>query len=67
MYTVDVTISMQIDNESDFREAARDRALKDGLDEKSASQYLDPESTSLDECGQMIIDPGMSPAGATIL
>lgn len=64
---ISVTINMEVFDESLFRKAARKRAIDDGLDEDSADAYLDPDIMSLDECGIMLIDPGTSPAGATIV
>lgn len=64
---INVTISMEVNDEAAFRKAARDRAVEDGLDEGSADAFLDPDIMSLDECGIMLIDPGTSPAGATIV
>lgn len=63
---VQVCIELTIDDEQEFRQAAHDRALEEGLPESEAKDYLDPEVYSLAECGQMLLDPAISPAGCTI-
>lgn len=67
MTNVSVTVFLRVYDEKQFREAAYDRAIEDGLDEASAAQYKDQEEKSLSECAQMFIDPGISPSGAEIL
>lgn len=61
-----VTVELRIYDARAFRRAAYDRALRDGLDHQQASEYLNCEKMSLGQCGMMLIDPGMSPDGASI-
>lgn len=63
---VSVTIELNVHDPAAFRQVAYNRALKDGLDEEQAKEYLDPEKMSIGACGIMILDPGASPDGADI-
>lgn len=65
--TIGVTVDLRIYDEKAFRRAAYERGIEDGLSEEEAKEYLDPDSKSLGECGQMLIDPGVSPEGTEIL
>ncbi|TNC80822.1 MAG: hypothetical protein C9356_11910 [Oleiphilus sp.] len=67
MLEVSVNISLSIYDEKQFRQAARARALSDGLDSESADAYLDDDAMSIDQCALMLIDPGKSPDGAWIV
>ena len=62
-----VTIYLRIHDERDFRQAAAEQYKKDGPPSEDAGEYLDPEKTSLGECAIMLLDPGTSPAGSSIL
>lgn len=64
--TISVTVHLDIYDPATFRAEAYARALKDGLDEEQAAEYLNPEKMSLGQCGIMLIDPGVSPDGAQI-
>lgn len=64
---VAVTLHLTIHDAKDFRQAAYERALEDGLDEDDAKTFLDPEGKHLGECAVMLFDPGMSPQGCSIV
>lgn len=61
-----ISICLTVHDEPIFREAARDRALADGLDDETANAYLDGEAHSLGQCAIMLLDPGTSPKGCQI-
>jgi hypothetical protein len=65
--TVTVSIALRVYDEQQFRGLAVNRAIQDGIEEKEAQQYQNPEEKSLAECAQMLIDPGVSPLGSEIL
>lgn len=67
MTNITVSVDLQVDDEVEFRKAAHDRAIADGLLAEEAARYLDDEETSLSECAQMLIDLGLSPGGCSIL
>ncbi|MEY2152333.1 hypothetical protein AB7849_15615 [Rhodanobacter sp. 115] len=62
-----ISICLTVHDESAFREAARDRALEDGLGDETANAYLDEEQHSLGQCAIMLLDPGVSPNGCQII
>ncbi|MBQ4855674.1 hypothetical protein IMW82_13430 [Rhodanobacter sp. B2A1Ga4] len=64
---VAVTIFLDVNNPDDFRRAAHDRAIADGLGDEEASSYLEAEETSLGQCAVMLLDPGTSPNGSSII
>ncbi|MBB5546527.1 hypothetical protein A8H39_00120 [Paraburkholderia fungorum] len=64
--SISVTIELDIHDPAAFRHAAYKRALDDNLGEDEAKEYLDAEKTSLGACAIMILDPGVSPDGASI-
>lgn len=64
---VGVMIDMEVFDEAAFRDAAYKRALQGGHDEDSAKEYLDEDEQSLESCAVMLIDPGTSPAGSSII
>jgi hypothetical protein len=41
--------------------------VEDGLEQTGANEYLDPELKSLADCVVALLDPGLSPAGSSIL
>lgn len=57
----------QIDDESAMRRAAADRATEDGLTQEEANEYLTAEWKSLADCVVMLLDPGQSPPGTSVL
>jgi hypothetical protein len=63
---VEVRIRLDVWDFEQFREAARKRALEDGLDEEEAAEYLDEEEKSIGECAMMLLDPGVGPAGSDV-
>jgi hypothetical protein len=64
---VAVTIFLDVNDADEFRRAARDRAIADNLGDEEASSYLDAEETSLGQCAVMLLDPGISPNGSSII
>lgn len=58
-------IELAVHDEAQFRQAAHDRALADGLGKEYAGRYLDADYMSLCECACMLLDPGSLP-GAEI-
>ena len=60
-------MDLNVYDEKEFRAAARERALKDGLSTDAADEFLDEEKQSLGDCAVMLIDPGTSPDGADIV
>ncbi|MGH8159259.1 MAG: hypothetical protein ACREPQ_14155 [Rhodanobacter sp.] len=65
--TLAVTLLIEIGDEVAFRQAAHDRALTDNLCDDEAATYLDIEETSLGQCAVMLLDPGVSPPGCSIV
>lgn len=59
---VDMTFHMNftVDDEAAFRRRARQACLKGGEPAEVADTYLDEDKQSLEECAQMIFDPGSS-------
>lgn len=64
---ITLNINLDITDETAFRQAAREKALEDGLDEKDADTYLEDGGMSLSQCAIMLLDPGVSPPGSSIL
>lgn len=66
---VDFNMTIQINDEAAFRQAAYMRAKTDGCSEEEARYYLDADHMSLGDCAVMLCDPGMTPesSGASIL
>jgi len=64
---VDVTIAITVDDEAAFRRAAHDRAVADELGQEEAETYLNADLTTVGECAIMLLDPGVSPNGCSIL
>lgn len=64
--SVSITLHLTVHDSKEFRQAAHDRALTDGLDAETAQTFLNAEATSLGECAVMLFDPGMSPPGCSI-
>jgi len=62
--SVRVTLDVDVYDEDAFRSAAHARAIEDGDDD--ARRFLDAEETGLDECAQMLLDPGIGPPGSSI-
>lgn len=67
MTTITVSVDLKVDDERSFRETARDRAISDGLSLEEAALYLNEDEMSLNDCAMMVIDPGESPSGCSIL
>ena len=65
--TVEVSLYLRIHDEEEFRQAAYERALQDGLSEDEALRYKDLEDMSLGDCARMLVDPGTGPAGCEVL
>ncbi len=71
---ITVTLQIEIDDETTFRQTAHAQALREN-DPEVAKPFLDPEQTDLAQCAQMIFDPaigsllrrGMGPDGCSIL
>lgn len=61
--TGQVTLFWKASSLKDLRRAAHDRAIKDGLGEEEAREYL---KESADTCALMLLDPGASPEGLEI-
>lgn len=64
---VAIAIYLNVTDEAAFRQAARDRAISDGLSGNDADGYLDEDKMSLERCAVMLLDPGQSPDGSEIL
>ncbi|MEY2161399.1 hypothetical protein [Rhodanobacter sp. FW106-PBR-LB-2-11] len=64
---IEVTIAITVDDEAVFRRAAHDRALADQLGQEEAVSYLSADLTSVGQCAIMLLDPGVSPKGCSIL
>jgi len=64
---VEVTIAIIVDDEAGFRRAAHDRAIADDLGQQEAETYLNADLTTVGECAVMLLDPGVSPKGCSIL
>lgn len=62
--TIEISILIEVHDVRDFVRAAREQARKDGLSEEEAKEY---SARDLTGCAVMLFDPGMSPAGCTIL
>lgn len=62
---VDFHMSIQIDDEMQFRQQAADAAKASEL--SHSEDYLDEDITSLGQCAIMLFDPGESPQGCSIL
>lgn len=64
---ITISIDIEVTSEADFRQAARDKALEDGLGDEDAALYLDDDEKSLGDCAVMLFDPGVSPNGCSII
>ncbi|HUV97517.1 MAG TPA: hypothetical protein VMV98_08620 [Acidobacteriaceae bacterium] len=61
------SLELKVDDESALRRAAAERAGSDGLEPEQANEFLDPDTKSVEDCVVMLLDPGQSPAGTSIL
>ncbi|VWC80916.1 hypothetical protein BLA39750_01191 [Burkholderia lata] len=61
-----VTFHLDVHDPIAFRNAAYRRGLKDGLQKGHAAGYREPARVSLGQCALLILDPGVTPDGASI-
>lgn len=67
--TYAVTIEVTVHDEQALYEAALEHARRDGMDEQTIEEFgLKDEDGNIQPrwCLQMLLDPGVSPAGCTI-
>lgn len=64
--SIRVTFHLVVHDPIAFRNAAYRRGLKDGLQKGHAAEYRDPARVSLGQCALLILDPGVTPDGASI-
>lgn len=67
MATLEFTVTIEVGNEAAFRLAAHQRLIEQGVEEEEAAGYIDAAVTSIDTCAMVLLDPGDSPAGSSIL
>jgi len=60
-------VTLDVANEIEFRRAAQNRLLEQGVDPHDAAGYADEASTSLDTCAMVLLHPRSSPEGSSIL
>lgn len=63
---LEFSLTLKVHDETAFRQAAYDQAIKDGLSEDEACEYLNPEIYGVESCACMILDPGVID-GASII
>lgn len=62
-----VSIEIEVTDEAEFRQAAYDRAIADGLSHGDAATYLSEEATGINACAVMLFDiAGPVPGCSTI-
>lgn len=62
---VTVSITVEVQDEEAFREAAKAQSLADGESVEEATRFLDPDDTSLGDCAVMLFDKA-SPNGCQV-
>ena len=66
--TFEVSISIEVKDEAELYEYAMRRSIEDGLSEEAAEEMLgSKEEPDISACLRMVIDPGTSPSGTSIL